>query len=196
MAQLKKEEKIQVPKPDIRMAKVKIVGTSPLIFHKWDEKAMKMILDKQMKKAVGARETRNPEEEYEASFYKDSEGRIAFPANAVKQALVSAARNIPTITMALLRGSVFIVGDKDGLIPVEYKEKNMRKDMVRIGMGTADIRFRGEVTDWSMTLMIKYNAGVLSLEQVVNLLQTAGFACGLGEWRPERNGDFGTFEVK
>lgn len=191
-----KELKINIPAPNIQSMKVTIRGTSPLIFHKWSEKAIKMILDKQMKKAQKGREVRNPEEEAEASYYKDTEGNVAFPALCIKQAMVNAARNIEGVTMALLRGAVFVVGDKEGLIPVTYKEKSTRQDMVRVGMGSADIRFRGQVKDWSMAFVIKFNADVVSAEQVLNLLQIAGFSCGLGEWRPERNGDFGTFEVQ
>lgn len=188
--------KFEIPAPNIKSLSVEIEGTNPLIFHKWSEKAKQMILDKQMKKASKGREIRNPEQDIEDSYYKDSEGRIAFPALCIKQAMVNAVRNVEGVTMTLLRGSVFVVGDKDGLIPVKYKEKTGRSDMVRVGMGTADIRFRGQVNDWSMKFIIKFNADVISAEQVLNLLNIAGFSCGLGEWRPEKNGDFGTFQVK
>jgi len=187
--------KFEIPAPNIKSLLVVIEGTSPLIFHRWSEKAKQMILDKQMKKASKGREVRNPEKDVEDSYYKNSEGKIAFPALCIKQAMVNAVRNVEGVTMTLLRGSVFVVGDKDGLILVQYKEKSGRSDMVRVGMGSADIRFRGQVKDWSMKFIIKFNADVISAEQVLNLLNISGFSCGLGEWRPERNGDFGTFQV-
>lgn len=187
--------KFEIPAPNIKSLSVEIEGTSPLIFHRWSEKAKQMILDKQMKKATKGRETKNPEKDVEESYYKDSEGRIAFPALCIKQAMVNAVRNVEGVTMTLLRGSVFVAGDKDGLIPVNYKKKMGRSDMVRVGKGSADIRFRGQVNDWSMKFTIKFNADVISAEQVLNLLNIAGFSCGLGEWRPEKSGDFGTFQV-
>ena len=188
---------IQIPAPNIKTAKFTIVGTAPLIFHKWSQKAIDMMLDKQMKKELKGRATRNPEEEYQESFYKDKKGNIAFPANSLKQAIVDSARNLEGVTMTILRGALFIVpDDEDGLIKVKYKSKEMRQDMVRVGMGSADIRFRGQVKDWSMDLVIKYNADLLSVEQVASLIQYAGFSCGIGEWRPQRNGDFGTFTLK
>lgn len=179
-----------------------------------------------MKKAQKGREIRDPEQEYFDSFYYDAEGKIAFPALSIKQAMVNAARSIEGVTMTLLKGAVFVKGDKDGFIPLEVKGKTlklsakvkmyekephaenvkgydskfptveMREDTVRVGMGSADLRFRGQVSDWSMSFLIQFNADVLSAEQVLNLLQIAGFSCGLGEWRPERSGDFGTFEVE
>lgn len=72
-----------------------------------------------------------------------------------------------------------------------------REDMVRLARGSsADLRYRGQVSNWTMDFVIKYNADVLSAEQVLNLLQLAGFSTGLGEWRPERDGDFGCFEIE
>ena len=186
-----------IPPPNIQNISTTIIGTAPLIFHKWSEKAIQMIQAKQAKAInAGKRETRNPQEEYEESFYKDSNGKIAFPALCIKQTMVNATRSVTGLTMTLLRGGIFIVGDKDGLIPVKYGTKEMRTDMVRVGMGVADVRYRGQVKDWSMHFLIKFNADLFSPDQVLNLLNTAGFSCGLGEWRPERNGDFGTFEVE
>lgn len=189
------ELKVQIPAPNIQTIKVGIKGLTPLIYNKWSEKAIKMIQDKQAKKANKGREAREPEKEYEASFYYNSKKEIAFPANSIKQSMVGASRSVEGVTMTLLRGAVFVVGDEQGLVPVQYKLKQMRTDMVRVGMGVADIRYRGEVVDWSMDLEIKFNADVLSAEQTINLLNIAGFAQGIGEWRPEKNGDHGTFTV-
>jgi hypothetical protein len=71
-----------------------------------------------------------------------------------------------------------------------------REDMVRIGMGTADIRYRGAFNEWSSVFQVKYNAGAISIEQLVNLINLGGFACGLGEWRVEKGGSFGMFHVE
>lgn len=197
MAIAKKEIAFQINAPNITPMKVTLRGTSPLISHKWDEKAIKMILDKQMKKAAKGREVRDPEKEYEASFYYDTKGNIAFPARNIKQAIVGSARFINGVPMTILRGSIFVEGvTEKEMVTVKYKKKSMRQDMVTVGMGTADIRFRGQLDDWSMEILIKFDADILSAEQVLNLLQRAGFSQGLGEWRPERNGDFGTFTLK
>ena len=56
----------ELQKIKIEKAKVKIVGLSPLIMHRWSEKARKEMLDKQMKKTV-KKEAKSPEEQYEAS---------------------------------------------------------------------------------------------------------------------------------
>jgi hypothetical protein len=71
----------------------------------------------------------------------------------------------------------------------------MREDMVKIAMGTADLRYRGEFSDWHARLLVRYNANVLSESQILNLINVAGFAVGVGEWRPEKDGMNGMFHV-
>jgi len=70
----------------------------------------------------------------------------------------------------------------------------MREDMVRVGMGTADIRYRAEYRDWSALLRIEFVPSIIDLESVVALVD-AGGTNGVGEWRPEKSGSYGTYEV-
>ena len=73
----------------------------------------------------------------------------------------------------------------------------MREDMVRVGMGTADIRFRGQFNSWHMDLTISYNkAGAYALEDIINLISLGGYNCGIGEWRPEKGGQNGMYHVE
>jgi hypothetical protein len=44
-------------------------------------------------------------------------------------------------------------------------------------------------------LDIQYNARAISQDQLLNLINLGGFSVGVGEWRPERSGDFGRFRV-
>ena len=71
----------------------------------------------------------------------------------------------------------------------------MREDMVRVGMGAADLRYRGEFTEWQADVPVRYNANAWSIEQLINVFNVAGFASGVGEWRPQKNGNFGMFKV-
>jgi hypothetical protein len=62
-------------------------------------------------------------------------------------------------------------------------------------MGAADIRYRAEYPTWHTKVVVRFNANVLSPEQILNLLNTGGFAVGVGEWRPEKDGAYGMFHV-
>jgi hypothetical protein len=106
--------------------------------------------------------------------------------------MVAAARYADSMKMTHLRGAFFVIGD---LIPIEYEKCIMREDPVRVGMGTADLRYRPEYTNWRCTLTIEFNARAISAEQLLHLVKIAGFSVGICEWRPERNGQFGRFEL-
>jgi hypothetical protein len=66
---------------------------------------------------------------------------------------------------------------------------------VRIGMGSTDIRYRPQFDAWAVKIEATIDADVLSPDVLANLVQRAGFGCGIGEWRPEKGGDFGRFEL-
>jgi hypothetical protein len=183
---------IELPKMDIQRMAIRLVGDSPLICHAWSSKAKKEMLDKQMKRAKTAKEAKDPVRDYEESLYRMPDGNgYGFPAVAFKSAAVDACSHIDGITKVVARGAFHIVGD---MVKLEG-EPQMREDMVRIGMGTADIRYRGEFPTWACEFVVRFNASVISAEQIVNLFNTAGFAIGVGEWRPQKEGSFGMFSV-
>lgn len=188
---------ISIPPLNIQTARLTVVGDSPLVVHRWSQKAKEQMLGKQMKKALPGKAAKDPQEDYEQSLYKLPGGGYGFPAIAFKSAAVTACTQVAGLTKVLARGAFHVRG-----IPTEEGEMvriegtpHMREDMVRIAMGTADIRFRGEFTEWSAVLEVKYNASVISPAQIVNLFHHAGFAVGVGEWRPEKDGAFGMFSV-
>ncbi len=184
-------EMVELKPIDIRRFEITLVGDSPLICHRWSEKAKREMLDKQTKRAKQAKEAKIPENDYRESLYHLPDGGYGFPANGVKAAAVAACRHADDLKMTFLRGAFHI----DGEMVRINGEPSMREDMVRIGMGTADIRFRGEFRKWSTTFTVRYNASTISIEQIVNLFNIAGFAVGLGEWRPEKRGSYGMFHV-
>jgi hypothetical protein len=182
---------ITIPKPQIVSVVVHVKGLSPLICHAWSHKAKQEMLDKQMKKATKAKEAKNPERDYEESLYRMEDGRCGFPSVGFKAAAVRAG-TYSDLTMTFLRGTFHVSGE---LVPIDG-EVHPREDMVRLNGRTADIRYRGEFSEWSAAIPVELNASVLSVEQLINLFTIAGFAVGIGEWRPERNGQYGRFAVE
>lgn len=192
-----KQAEAELQKIKVEQAEIRIKGLSPLIMHRWSEKARKEMLDKQMKKTV-KKEAKSPDEQYEESIYYLDDGRVGFPADAFKKAMIRGAKHIGLV-MTDARTSFFVHGeycsrDDRELIPVSG-DVQPREDMVRLQGNQADIRFRGQVVNWEATLTISYNAAITSFDHIVNMLHAAGYGVGVGEWRPERDGTFGRFEV-
>ena len=209
---------IEIAPIQVKTAVVRIRGTAPLIVHAWGHKAKQEMLDKQMGKTkTKAKPVKNPVEDFIESAYwmehKPTEytveafeeavkagARWGFPVTAIKQAAASAAsRNDIGIPMTKIRGAFFISGEGENMLAeIKGSVPHMREDMVRIGgiSKTADIRHRAQFDDWYMDLEIRYNAnGPISLEQIINLINLGGFTCGIGEWRPEKDGSYGTYEI-
>lgn len=181
---------IELPALRIQRVGFLLVGDSPLIVHAWSEKAKRQMLDKQMKRATHAKEAKDPEADYQACFYRTPSGSYGFPAIGVKAAMVAACRFV-NMKMTEARGAFHIDCEMLEVIG----DPSPREDMVKVGMGTADIRYRPEFKTWRIPVEIKFNANAISAEQLANLANTAGFSIGIGEWRPERNGQYGRFHV-
>jgi hypothetical protein len=74
-------------------------------------------------------------------------------------------------------------------------EPIMREDVVRVGNGGTDLRYRPQFTEWSTTLEVTYVRSMLTRESVLSLIEAGGLGVGVGEWRPEKKGDMGTFMI-
>lgn len=211
----KKEEVVEIRPLDIKEVGIRIIGDTPLIVHAWSEKAKKMMLDAQTGATkTKAKEARDPFDDFIQSLYwlegkpKKStpedfakalkKAKFGFPVTAVKQAANSAAYRLGWVkNQMMLRGSYFLKTEYGDMLEIKGSTPEMREDMVRIGMGSADLRYRGEFKNWYADVILQYNAsGSLSLEQIINCINAGGYVCGLGEWRPERDGDFGKFHIE
>jgi hypothetical protein len=190
-------KKLEVTEFRIKEIAVNIRSVSPLIVHAWSEKAKKQITDKQSGKAKSSKhDVRNPEEDYRQAKHTSPQGWEGFPASGFKAAMIRGAKNIGLV-MKDMQTSFFIKADceETQLIRI-HGEPRMRTDMVRVGMGTADIRYRPEYPEWKATLMIEFNEGIVSAEQVLQMIRAAGYGCGIGEMRPEKGKfSYGRFEL-
>ena len=186
---------IQVKPIHRETAHIEIKGTAPLIVHAWSMKAKQMILDKQQGRKP-AKELKDPASDFETSMYRMPDGGHGFPVLAFKAATVGGARYFNGVTMTQMRQAMFFLGDPAApdLVRLNCSEPEMREDMVRVGMGTADIRYRAMYRDWSAVLSIVYLPTVISLESIIALVDAGGMG-GIGEWRPEKDGAFGTYSV-
>lgn len=204
---------VEIPSLKLETAVIHVVGDTPLIVHKWSEKAKKEIRDKQMKKATTKKEAKDPvadfidtlywldgepEEKTQEAFEKAlaNGARFGFPATAFKQCALNGGYWLGAIDKKTIAKAGIVIPCE--FIEIKGKAVTMREDMVKVGAMTkvADIRYRAQIEDWEADIPVKYASNVISLEQVVNLFNLGGFSCGVGEWRNEKNGVFGSFHVE
>lgn len=219
----KTNEVIEIKPLKIKKFNIRLVGDTPLIMHAWSEKAKREMLEAQQGKSKGKKkDPKNPvydfiqsmywltdkpdvnpnmsEEECETAFMNaiQNGAKFGFPVTAFKQAATSAAYRMGWVKNQMgLRGAFFIDSDESGMVEIKSDVPEMREDMVRVGMGTADIRYRGEFRNWYADLTISYNeSGQYDMETIVNIINAGGFVCGAGEWRPEKDGQYGMYHVE
>lgn len=181
-------------------AEIEIRGTEPLIVHAWGHKAKEMMLAAQQGKK-NAKTPKDPSADFESSRYRFEDGGDGFPVMAFKSATVKGGGRAfgKSVKMTELRQVLTFLADGMGtdgmqLSRLVCSDPVMREDMVRVGMGTADIRYRAMFEEWSVLLRIQFMPHLIDLDSVVALVD-AGGANGVGEWRPEKSGSFGTYEV-
>lgn len=176
---------------------VPIIGTSPLIVHRFSEKAKRQMLDN-MQGRKSPKQAKDPQAEYEAAFYRLAGGGYGFPSLAFKAATVGGARFYSGVTMTALKQFMFFrgaVGDDGRALTEIVGEPVMREDVVTVGRNGSDLRYRPQFTEWSATLEVTYVVSALTQGSVLSLIDAGGMGVGVGEWRPEKDGDFGQYRV-
>lgn len=193
------EQKVSIPGVNAKIVSLTIEGVSPLLVNKFSNKAKQQIEDKQLGKAKAKKEFRKPQEEYEDSLYIiPGTKKYGVPAGGLKNMAVTACKYVDGIAQTFARGAFHVIGGPGNLVEIKGKPV-MDESIVRIGpfgKKTAMPRYRGRFDQWEIKFDVRYNANVISPEQIANLYENAGFAVGLCEWRPEKNGSMGMFQIK
>lgn len=182
------------------VAVIHIVGLTPVIPHKWSEKAKSMMPGHPDKPAVAVKKgKRNPTEEAEGCTYRLPNGKPGMPATAFKAAIVDACRffDKPSMKEAKIWFHVIGVGP-DQLVEIRGTQ-SLREDTPRNANGSADLRYRYAFADWTATLHVRFMSNLTDEMSVMALVDAAG-RCGVGDWRPSapksNTGTFGTWRVK
>lgn len=191
-------EGVHVDQIGVERLRVPILGTSPLCVHRFSEKAKRQMLDA-MQGRKSPKQPKDPNAEYEAAFYRFEDGGYGHPAVAFKKASVGAARFYgKDVKMTELRQFMFFGGQMgvDGIQLVRIDgEPQQREDVVRVGNNGADLRYRPEFREWQAVLDVVYVKSALTRGSVLSLIDAGGMGVGIGEWRPEKNGTFGTYRI-
>ena len=188
---------VVIKPPNFQQVTLDITGLTPLIQNKMKESVMKMMEDVRTgkKPSQKSRKAIDPEKSMIESSYIQDDGSFGFPASAFKQCAVRAAKALG-LAMTDARTLFFIMPNApDGeCVLIKSNKPILRKDPVNVKTGK-DLRFRPEFRNWKAKLLVRYDADRVTVEHVANLLNHGGQTVGVGEWRPEKNGTFGMFQV-
>jgi hypothetical protein len=115
------------------------------------------------------------------------------PATAFKAAITAAAmRYIDGLTKSYVSGIIWVLRT---VYPLPG-EPQWHEELVRLKLGSSEIRYRGWWPEWAITLRIRFDTKFTNAETVVNLLKRAGMSIGVGDKRTEKGPyDFGMFVI-
>jgi hypothetical protein len=171
-----------------------ITGTSELIQNRWSQKAFEQMLGSHMGFSR-TREAKKPRDILTAATVLNEAGAVCIPPQAIKAGMMLVASKDLTLRKLgqLLRTMIFIRGRS---VPVTYDRMVPRVDMVRnSGVGrTFEERFRPMFQGWKARFLVVYDETKIPPQTIVDLVNNAGMV-GVGEWRPQKNGTYGTYEV-
>jgi len=150
--------------------------------------------------AIGRKEIPTAEDEAEAGAYRLPNGALGFPATGVRNATLSGAKGLRLGKKALrplLAGSLlpadpmFPLTDSVGEAIEKYEIDVQRAVVQRQGIMRARPRID---PPWFLVCSFRYNP-VVTIEHIETALIEAGKVVGLGDYRIEKTGWYGAFEV-
>ncbi len=196
-----KDEKRSSAEVGIKSVELTLRGRpgSPLVVHAFAEKAKQEIRDKHQKKAKKVKEIRDIDAEFRAARYVDSDGRECAPITALKKSIITAATAFDDITKVGLRQAVFVDSvavPGAALVPIETHDGQpavgvMQEDAVTIGINTRGLSYRPAYKEWQLRIRVEFNPRIVSEEQLLALVDQAGWGVGICEGRPERSSALG-----
>ncbi len=197
-------ETVQVPPLLLRRMNVTIEDISPLIMKRFGPLAEAAIeKGQELAGKTKLRKPRDKKAEVEDGLHRLSSGRgYGFPAGGVKKCIVSGTHRDLGLAMTAVRKAFFLIPDdlEKNLIKINKAGRpTTRTDRVGLkgrGGGSADVRYRAMFSHWEMTLQIEYDAERIDIPTLLALIQRGGWSTGIGEWRPDRSGEFGRFRIK
>lgn len=179
---------------------VKIIGTSPLILNRMSQKALHELLAPKKKTAAdrAANLKHNPHQEFRDSPYLIADPKaptlIGVMASGFKKAMATAAMRVGGAKKTEISQLVYVPGELVNVygLPRLFMAVTRSADMNK----TPDVRTRAIVPEWAIELPLTWVDGTLNATSIFNLLNAAGFVCGVGDWRQEKgSGSFGSFTL-
>ncbi|HAM40531.1 MAG TPA: hypothetical protein DCP69_04150 [Candidatus Omnitrophica bacterium] len=203
---------VTIKPPNMEFVEFRIMGTAPLVIHRFDEKIKREFGDKIVRGTSPAgkkrHEPRTLEDLCEAAKYigeTNGERWEGFNAGAIRAAMISACR-VVNFKMTLAKLSLFVVQDswdvKDPLIPLIriYGASRISESIGRTSTDVAMLTVRPMYFPWEANIRIRFDGDQFNFTDVANLLQRVGEQVGIGEGRPDSKNSagmgWGTFELK
>ena len=206
-----KTETIEIKRIDVKQVTVKIVGDGDLILNKMNDVSARQLTDQRKNKAKDMEVPNEWEQIITAMHWRDGK-----PTDFSEHGLIDALKNnAPCLTAfglkksfgeAVVRNeidkfktkfdpSVNIIA-KGNLIPIKFTEHYIDEKLMSPVRGKPVLVRMNRFSGWSAEFTIQFTENVYSLEQIINIINLAGFGLGIGSGRTSGYGRYHVEEVR
>lgn len=182
----------------VKTISVEIRGVTPLLVHRFGEDAE---MEKPTRNIVVSK--RNPREEAQRHAYIANDGTFFFSAFSIPNAMGAAGTNhklkgsrktLRFIVPSAVRVTADTITILNGAGPAPDFEVDARPVTIPATKGRI-MRYRPRFNEWGARFTLVIDDAQLAVEMAHQLLNEAGQSIGIGDFRPEKRGPFGTFRV-
>lgn len=205
---VKSSIQVAITPPNFQHLKINLQGTTPLVINRFSAKAMESIRRTQeagsTARSKRMRESKDFNALFEGAKHVSDDGWEGIHAAAFRNGAISACRACGfKMTHAKLAFMVMQDGfdrvDGAPLVRIASGTAEQWVAPVRNKTGVVDLRCRPMYKQWTASLRIRYDAGMLTADDVVNLISRVGLQVGIGEGRPDSKESaglgYGLFEI-
>ena len=206
------EKVVEVKPIEPKKIVVTIEGDSDLVLNKMNDVSTRQLVEARKDKAKSLEKPNEWEQVITAMHWL--KGKPAeFSEDTLRDALQN---NAPCITafgikkslgQAVVRNevnkyatkfdaSVNVLGQGDGLIPIKFAEHNIDEKLMSPKRGAPVLVRLNRFSGWSAEITISYIDNVYSEEQILNIVNLAGFGIGIGSGRSSGYGRYHVAGVK
>lgn len=206
----KKQEVIEFKAIEPRTVEITIQGDTDLILNKMNDVTTRQLTDARKDKAKDLAKPNEWEQIVTSMHWLNGKPK-KFSEDVLKENL-NPSVNAPCITAFGLkksfgealtrnkistystefRATVNVLGQKDNLIPITFAEYHLDEKLMSPKKGAPVLVKLNRFSGWSATFRISFLENVYSLEQIVNVINLAGFGLGIGSGR---NSDYGRYHI-
>lgn len=208
MAKKVEENVIEIKPLGNKLMDVTIVGDSDLVLNKMNDTNAKLLIDKRKNKALDT-EVSNYWENIITSMHWFNGKPTDYSETGFTEALKNNAPCISAFGLKKSLGDAVVryeidkyrtkcdaninIISSNGLIPITFTEHYIDEKLMSPKKGSPVLVYLNRFTGWKATFTVSFIEKVFSAEQVVNIINYAGFGLGIGSGRKS---DYGRYHVE
>lgn len=196
----KKDQEIVVQEIEMVEIQFYVLGKTPLIMNRFNQKAWHELLLPSIKKNQAELEQslkHDPVAEFRGAVYRNRDPKeqaaIHIPNGAFHGCIASAALDMPGATKAKIERLTRIADVNINLfgLPLLFMAMVRNSDPGH----TPDVRTRPIFPEWACKVTVRYVKKILSERAIANLFGASGLIVGIGDWRGQKGGPYGAFTL-